>query len=227
MIMIATPLGFRGFGGPKWNAFMKCINAVNNLDYPKEELQWVLCVESDYPLIDKLRELTFPCQTKILVKKPESPIFYRRITQARETLRKYFLQNDYTHFFALESDIIIPSDSLKRMIEFDQPVVTGVYALPPGSNRTQLFTRIGWDGKHWTGVSYYYFHTLPQEPFEAEGGITLSFTLLKREVLEKIEFRIPSGLEYIACDDVFFSIDMKKLGYKMWVLPDLIAGHEW
>ena len=49
------------------------------------------------------------------------------ITRARNTLVQLFMDGDYTHLMFIDADIAFDPESVIRMIDFNQDVVTGVY----------------------------------------------------------------------------------------------------
>ena len=49
------------------------------------------------------------------------------ITRARNTLVQLFMDGDYTHLMFIDADIAFNPESVIRMIDFNQDVVTGVY----------------------------------------------------------------------------------------------------
>tara|TARA_X000001388_G_C2227097_1_gene121553 strand:- start:11 stop:793 length:783 start_codon:yes stop_codon:yes gene_type:complete len=49
------------------------------------------------------------------------------ITRARNTLVQLFMDGDYTHLLFIDADLAFNPKSVKRMLEYDKDVVTGIY----------------------------------------------------------------------------------------------------
>jgi len=219
-ILIGTPLSKENF-----NIFPKCIEGIRNLEYPKDRLNWAICIDTDFPYLDKLNSLEFPCKVIILNSNCTDKNCYVRIVEARNKIRDYFLAGNYEYYFGVCSDIIIPSDSLIRMLSLDKDIVAGVFPVPPFSNKSQIFSLVYFH-KNRLVYTFYYFDKLPCKPFKLEeGGSMADFTLMKRKVLEKIVFRIDNRFPW-AADDIFFTLDTRNLGFESWIIPDLKAIHE-
>ena len=61
------------------------------------------------------------------------------ITDSQNVIRDYFLAHDYTHYFSLESDIFPRQmDIVERLIDHDQPLISGVYPIGLGEDTELL-----------------------------------------------------------------------------------------
>lgn len=52
----------------------------------------------------------------------------QRLVYARETIRRYFLDNDYTHLLWLDTDTIpLVKDAIQQLLSHEKPYVSGLY----------------------------------------------------------------------------------------------------
>ena len=109
-ILIAAPI----YDGKEY-CLEQYLEAVKKLDYPKINLLLVDNSEKDTfykkwrDKIPGLIRLEMPNETP-----------NKRIALSMEYIRKYFLANDYTRWFNLEVDVIVPPDILVELLKYDR-----------------------------------------------------------------------------------------------------------
>lgn len=155
-------------------------------------------------------------------------------------LRRYFLAGDYTHLFILESDVLIAKDSLQRLLDMDSDVANFTYLMnlqrfntpslciqsKDDNDVARMITPEDSKKLLNTGIK-----TLNVDKL---GNKTLSHcgygcTLVKRNVIEKIEFR--TGMSKVndkvhnPFPDSFFHQDVNKLGFTNKLDTDYIPHH--
>lgn len=130
---------------------------------------------------------------------------HKRIAKTCNMLREAFLEAEaFDLYLSLESDVILAADTLPRMLEAisdDYPIVyANCYRWPSGR---------------------------PFLEYTANGPtdrITMGCTLMKRKVLEKIEFRYDPEL-LAAFPDAHFAYDCRLHGFGMWYDPTIYVEH--
>jgi hypothetical protein len=140
----------------------------------------------------------------------------RKMNKAREV----FLKGDYQWFFNVESDIVLPSHALVRLLSHKLPLLSGLYRYRKTTNPDQpFFPRIldvegpqdSDDRPIEEGKDFQYgdlvYNTL----------IPFGCLLLNREVVEKIPFKDDI--------DVDFSKDAQEAGYKLITDTGVLCQH--
>jgi len=129
-----------------------------------------------------------------------------------------------THLYFMDSDVVPPDGTLKKLVDYDLPIVAGIYPMM-ARGLVWSFKTGGW----WKSAS----EPLGDELIKATaiGGSTL---LIKREVIEKLEnpcFKITyhavddKGSCYDEGEDEYFSRIAIEAGYDIWVDPTIVCDH--
>jgi hypothetical protein len=142
------------------------------------------------------------------------------VTSKYQQARKVFLVGDYDALLTLESDMIAPPDTLDRLTALDCDLAYGLYAfrLPP--HEWSAFTELRTN----KGVS---ISTQPDTARSQFGqvipvaGVGLGCTLIRRHVLEALDFRAAYGAD---CD-WSLAIDAQHYGLKQFCDTGLVCGH--
>jgi hypothetical protein len=142
-----------------------------------------------------------------------------------DVLRNRFLASDCTHFLALEDDMVPPPDGVDRLLACDAPVAYGLYCW-----RRRAF--------HWNAYKTLLAESgcsiMDDNPFDAVErarrqevidvrGLGLGFTLIRREVLERIAWRWegPTG----GANDWYFALDCAARGVRQVAHLGVLCGH--
>ncbi len=141
----------------------------------------------------------------------------------RSTIMHVALKNpDMTHVYSMDSDVVPPNDTLQKLLDYDFPIVAGVY--PMKGNMWSFKVGSGWCFRN---------ESLPDKLFEAT-CIAGSTVLIKREVFEKLRepyFNVAyraideKGMCYDEGEDEYFSRIAIEAGYKLMVDPTIICKH--
>lgn len=171
-----------------------------------------------------------PYEVLIHQKKPTykdpHPYFNKAINIAehRNEVRKMALQTNADFFFWVDSDILVPLHALRVLKSSDQSIMGGWCPIQ-GSPL--------WAGGLWDEQG---FNPLTQ----VESGVSevsmagLACLLLKREVMEKIEFnpgidlklkRYENGEEFIAGTSAQFGVEALKMGYSIFMDGNVVCQH--
>jgi len=160
---------------------------------------------------------------------------HERLTDAYNTLRVKFLEGDYSHLMVIEQDIIAPNDTIERLLQHDKDVCSGLYYLadtpcvmvgglrdvPPGKEREFRFEK-----------KVYFYDFIDEKILKTKKLVQvfccgLGCVLIKREVLEKVEFRIKKnpGGEWKGHNDMFFYFDLRARNIKVFLDPTIKCEH--
>ncbi len=143
----------------------------------------------------------------------------------RSSFAYYALEDpNVTHLYFIDSDVVPPEGTLQKLLEYDLPIVAGIYPMD-ANGPVWSFKTDDW----WRSATIPLPDTLTKTT--AIGGSTL---LVKREVIEKLErpcFKIiyraidEEGKCYDYGEDEYFSKIAIEAGYDIVVDPTIICKH--
>jgi len=131
---------------------------------------------------------------------------------------------EVTHVFNIDSDVVPPPRALKRLLDYDLPIVAGIYPTVTKDRKTWSFKMNG--DSDWQSRDI----PLPESltKVTAIGGSTV---LIKREVFENLEqpwfratYRIEDG-NYAIKEDEYFSFTARNAGYELFIDPTIVCRH--
>lgn len=156
------------------------------------------------------------------------------IHTARNVLAEGFLQTDCEWAFWLDSDMFLPPNTIKVMMDWakklDAKFLTGIYYQRMGEHRPVIGIRA--DDKIDFKDEYSTVPATPSENFKTPFKIDacgFGCVLLHREVLEKMKMPYfmngltTSGIEY--SEDYYFCREARKRDIDIWAIPELQCGH--
>jgi len=174
---------------------------------------------------------------------------YANVTYQHNKAREMVLNGDYDALLSIEADMIIPPDTIERLIEVDADIAYGLYVWRHRIKRWNAYMTLNlWGGE---SVSYNYSG---QDVDEAWGkiidvaGLGMGCTLIQKRVLEQIQFRLLDGEhswivdEYkdefnklgvnpyrdrsgMVCDDWLLALDAQHYGFSQRANMNVICGH--
>ena len=146
------------------------------------------------------------------------------ITHNYNAARQAALSGGYDALLSIESDVIVPSDALSRLAELEADIGYSLYCWRRGRYRWSAYTELN----NTTGKS---ICEGPDRGRESWGramdvaGVGLGCTLIKRRVLESLEFRVEERTKaHISCD-WWFAIDAVKMGFSQRADLGIVCGH--
>ncbi len=200
-------IGVITYSGQKY-CFFDFINAIKKQDYPNFDLWFIDNSDSD-EYFEFLKE-----QKINAIRNKIDGGRFEKILSSRSLLRKLFLEKkEYDYLFMVDSDIVLQKDALTKLVNTNKDLVSGVYIV---ARRLKIKNKIGMspvvfeyineEQGRWMKIK----ETIDEKIFPiACAG--LGITLAKKEVLEKIDFRLlPSG----AGEDIAFYVDARKAGFE-------------
>lgn len=169
----------------------------------------------DYPQID------------MWFSKGDNPFFdsngRHNIAHNYNKARKMVLDNDYDALMTVEADMVIPTDALSKMVAHeDADVIYGLYVFRNATGWS-AFTEL--DEKHGRSLSKdrNMAKSVWGKTIEVK-GVGNGCTLIKRHVLEEIEFRTNEEHPTMH-QDWWFAYDCQKHGFKQVCDTSIICGH--
>jgi hypothetical protein len=159
-------------------------------------------------------------------KELKDPDGHEIVTRKYQQLREQFLAGGYKVFISIEDDMIIPEDSLTRLIEHldTADVAYGLYcwrhSLGGGAWSAYVKVADSW-GESVVIDKEKARQYFTEQSIEPVCGVGMGCTAIKRDVLEKIPF-LRRGQ---ACNDWYFAVDAQFEGYKQVCDYGLVCGH--
>lgn len=130
-----------------------------------------------------------------------------------------------THIFLTECDMILPHDTITKLLAIDQPCVSGIYFLRGGKGQPCLYT------KAYTTKDNPYVHSpvsmFPLDhPFpldkQGHGGCPgLGCVLIRREVFETVPYPWFDLKEGKYGSDMYFWTKVRDAKYDVWIDPSV------
>ncbi|MFA5142221.1 MAG: glycosyltransferase [Candidatus Woesearchaeota archaeon] len=156
------------------------------------------------------------------------------IVNSRNILRDRFIEGGYDYFFSVEQDVVLLPDAIERLLSHGKEIASGVYY----KYKEECGFKV-WYPVLMTACDKEGNAIVSSEPdclirnmysSEVEGNSLIEIeaaglgcVMVSRKVLDKIKFRVENGKK--SYDDMMFSVDVKKNGFKMYADTSLKCKH--
>ena len=213
--------------------------SISEYNYPIENI--LIGIADNSPsgessiLVDCLSKYGFKIKISHYIPTKEQPV-REVLANCRNMLRERFLSSDCDYFFSLESDVILPPETLQTLLDCEKDIVSAINVHTYGPDNTKPIVCVNWNSPYPNisrNAEWHDFYNIREENgrvwIEAKGdifevsGIGLGCVLISRRVLEHIPFRV--RLDRPVFDDMFFCNDCIELGFHIWVCPKIVAAH--
>jgi FkbM family methyltransferase len=155
----------------------------------------------------------------------EFQFFYGyQIDQIRNLIAEWAKRYDY--LFSVDSDIVLPADTLKKMLDADRDIISGLYIQRvPGLHVLEVYKDTGFGGV--TNIPYEELHNKEITEIASCG---FGCCLIKGEVFRKLEyphFVYTSALDHshTISEDIYFCRKARENGFSVWVDPSIKCEH--
>ncbi len=219
------------------------LDAIKDLDYPKFD---ILIVDNSGSVVyfNKLKKIS---GIKVIRDNTGEEKNIKRLISSRNKILKYSVDNNYAHLLMLDSDVIIPKNTLIKLLRQNKDIVTGLYFNFFNSNKMIKCLPVCW--KIPTQQEFDSFKkklTFPdsvksrndlkrhltkqeiesgklQEVFNPSAGCMLlsrnAFSQLKYgQINEEHPLQTPN-------DDLYFFNMAREKGFRIFCLPSIICRH--
>ncbi len=225
-------------------AIEEFVESLKKIRYPNFEVLFIenspeedfyKFLKERYPELDIIREFS------------DVKVIREKVIKCKNLMREKALNGGYDYFFSLDQDVIVPANTIERLLSSNNHFVAGVYLGYPhkeGFNPTKkniarimdgkstIITPIVWVShpNHPEKVRYLRMEEL-QPPRLIEAAIVGGgCIMMSKEILEKIKFRYVEG--NTNWDDYWLCKDVKNLGYEVYadtgaMCKHLIVKREW
>ena len=231
---------------PVYEGMAYCLNefieSLGSLDYPDFKIL----------LIDNSRTKKFFRQikqllgVKVIHDDTEEEKNILRVVSSRNKILDYAKEKNYDYLLMMDSDVMVPPNLLKDLIEDDKDVVSGIYFNPfqvDGFVRMMPVCWKGIDSETWEEVKR---KNLNQGIIQKKEDVRRYLTEGEIKSGEVQEVSVPSagclllskkairsGAKYglltesvHTTDDIYFFKELKEKGFKLYCDPKLICRHE-
>ena len=160
---------------------------------------------------------------------------------AENQLVEEMLNGSFTHLFMTESDMILPHDTITKLMALDKDIAGGIYFLrgevQPARGQPCLYKKapaVEWEKRRIAHENGKYLHTpvslFPRDTAFPVDHIGLGCALIKRHVFEGMKkpwFDVRSATEEQLTgygSDMFFFTNVKAAGFEVWCDPTVLCG---
>jgi hypothetical protein len=130
---------------------------------------------------------------------------------------------DVTHIWLVEEDHIFPKDTLKRMLEMNEPVVSTAYS--DRRNQINLVLQNPDGEVLYTGIGCMLVKREVFDKLEKPYFRCAMYEIQKNNGFTKLVLRENIKHNYYGSHDVYFCCSLRNAGYKINLLPNAKIGH--
>jgi len=156
--------------------------------------------------------------------KTQLEFFYGyQVDQIRNLIAEW--GKNYDFVLHVDSDIVLPNDTLQRLISYDKDIVSGVYVQRNDENRPEIFL----DNPQTGGLDHAILDGLPHGLVQV-GGCGFGCVLVKGEVYRALEyphFLYKSAIDHknTISEDTYFCQKARAAGFEVWADTSLMCDH--
>ncbi|MCK9369104.1 glycosyltransferase [Candidatus Dojkabacteria bacterium] len=145
------------------------------------------------------------------------------IDQVRNLIADWALKYDY--LFSVDSDIILPNDSLNKLIGHDKDIVSGIYRQRKNEHILEIY-----DTNPFGGVINKPYWQIKDKGLVEIAACGFGCVLIKSDVIKGIgypQFVYKSAIDHkdTISEDIYFCGKARKLGYSVWVDSSILCSH--
>jgi hypothetical protein len=149
------------------------------------------------------------------------------VDNARNHIVEEFIKSDATHLLFIDSDTLPPLNVIKRLLEHNRPIISGITPIIQQDSKTMEYYR------EWNAVGMDDKHVEPNTGVQQCKGIGASCIMIRKDVFEKMKppyFRFQysddTGKNVVVSEDIYFIINALSLGIPAFVDTSIICKHE-
>ena len=136
------------------------------------------------------------------------------VDTSRNALAKEAKSMGADYILWVDSDMIIPKDTLKRLLSHDKDIVTGAYAFKDINSQDLVVFSVNNERVKYSDIN----------GLTEVSGIGFGCCLVKTDVFDKIDFPyFVFGEDY--GEDIYFCRKVREKGIKIFIDPDVKCGH--
>lgn len=148
---------------------------------------------------------------------------YQNVLAKYEFARRLALAMDYEVLLTVEADVIVPPDTLERLLAVDADVAYGLYCSRYGRHQWLAYTMLAADRGRSLSDDHELARAVWGQVFPTV-GVGMGCTLIHRRVLEAVPFRLDPGSDMLA-NDWYFALDLQEKGFRQAHDLGVVCGH--
>lgn len=213
-------------GCPTFEGMSYCldryINAIKNFSYSNYEILLVdNSKNNDYYNLIKSKNIN-------VIKALHYELARDSIIESRNILRDYAIKNNFDYFLSLEQDVIPPKDIIEKLLAHNKKVVSALYYTSKtlekvNGDKEQIRVGVAFIQLPNKNVYWLLPELIEEKKLSAVYATGLGCILIHKDILNKVKFRYEKNQS--AFDDIWFSEDTKKQGYKVWLDTNIECQH--
>lgn len=151
--------------------------------------------------------------------------FGYRVDQVRNLIA-HWAANEYDYLFSVDSDIVFPKDTLKKMLSHDKDIVSGLYIQRiPGTHALEIYLP-----NQWGGMNRAELDQLPDNALIPIGGCGFGCVLVKSEVFRAVghpqfEYHVALDHKDTVSEDTDFCAKATRKGFKIFADTSIRCDH--
>lgn len=143
-----------------------------------------------------------------------------RVDQVRNLIADWTIRG-YDYLFAVDHDVTFAKDTLRKMLDHDKDIISGIYRQRLEPQRIEIF---GFDGQR---IDY---NTVHGKDLVQIGGCGFGCVLVKKEVFDAVSyphFEYHHALDHAntISEDTDFCKKAISQGFTIWCDPSILCGH--
>lgn len=147
-----------------------------------------------------------------------------QVDQIRNLIAEWAKRYDY--LFSVDSDIVMPPDTLEKMLSADKDIISGLY-IQRIPNKQTLEVYMATQGGGCTNIPYAYLENKSLTQIAACG---MGCVLIKGKIFREMQyphFYYKSALDHrnTVSEDVYFCQKAREMGFEVWADPSILCDH--
>lgn len=150
--------------------------------------------------------------------------FGYNIAQVRNLIASWIQKGDYEYLFSVDSDIVLPKDTLTKMIAHDKDIVSGVYIQRKANREIPEIYR--WKDSHLTNVT---LDELKPHGLQKIDACGFGCVLIKAHVIKTMPYpHFVYEMDHMTAapsEDVYFAMKAAHYNFSLYVDSTIMCGH--
>lgn len=143
-----------------------------------------------------------------------------RVDQVRNLIANWVV-NGFDYLFSVDHDVTFPPDTLRRLLEHDVDLVSGVYRQRLEPQRIEIYD---------VGGQRMEYSDIYEKPIVEIGGCGFGCVLVRKEVLRDVgypQFEYHPALDHgnTISEDTDFCLKARNKNFTLWCDPSVVCGH--
>lgn len=149
------------------------------------------------------------------------------IAQIRNLIFNFADKNNYDYVLNVDSDMVLPQDTLSKLLEADKDIVTGVYRQRNlDYNVAEIYVDLPNGGTDNINSDFLYKQ---EDIFEVAGAgfgcILVSMKVIRDMDYPHFVYKDTIDFEHTVSEDTYFCEKARSMGYSINCIPTLQCGH--